>query len=44
MSAQEVESVLTYGTSGGMPSFVFTQEELNALTFYLSETYNPNAE
>ncbi len=44
MAVEDVESVIQNGTSGGMPSFTFTQEEMNNLTFYLAETYNSSPE
>lgn len=39
MAVEEIEDVINNGTSGGMPSFSFTEPELNALTFYLAEEY-----
>ena len=39
MGLSEVEDAIINGTSGGMPSFQFSQEELNAITFYLSDEF-----
>ena len=39
MPVEEVENAIINGTNGGMPSFSFTEQELNALTFYLAEEY-----
>jgi len=44
MAVEQVESTIINGVGYAMPSFNFTQEELNAITFYLSVTYPPAGE
>ena len=39
MPVDELEAVIINGTSGGMPSFSFTEPELNALIYYLAQEY-----